>query len=326
MEEKKPEIKKVAEQPKKVVEKSEKKEKKGLVLIIILIILLMTSLAGTAYFYSTSKDQGEKIVIKDQTIKSKNDSISFQIAEIKRYQDELQAKSDSLMTLGQSNSELETKIQQIQRRLVVAQRNVGDLKALKDDIEKYKQLIAQKDAEIDSLKSSESNLKTQITGLEKDRQILGDTVSNLRNSKQDLVNQLALAAVLRAENIKITALDKKGKEQIKDGFKAKKIDKLKVVFNLADNKVAAKNNKQIMLRVIDPSGAVLFDNTTGGGTFTAVSKEIPYTAMQDISFSNTKQKLTFNYVKGSAYVPGTYKIELYAEAHMIGESQFLVKK
>ena len=113
---------------------------------------------------------------------------------------------------------------------------------------------------------------------------------------------------------------------IKDGFKAKKVDKLKVVFNLADNKVAKKDSKQVMLRVIDPSGAVLFDNTTGGGTFTAVGKEIPYTAMQEISFSNTKQKLTYNYVKGSAYVPGKYKIELYCESHMIGEGQFLVKK
>lgn len=322
MEEKKPENKKIAEKP-------ENKEKKGsglMITLILLIILLLGALGGAGYLYMTSQDQETKIAAQDKTIKSNNDTISFQIAQIKRYQDELQAKSDSLMTLGQNNSELEAKIQQIQRRLVVAQRNVGDLKALKDDIEKYKKLIAQKDAEIDSLKAAESNLKTQITGLEKDRQILGDTVSNLRTSKQEMAEKLALAAVLRAENFKITALDKKGKEQIKDGFKAKKVDKLKIVFNLADNKVASKDNKQIMLRVIDPSGAVLFDNTTGGGTFTAVGKEIPYTAMQDISFSNTKQKITYTYVKGSAYVPGAYKIEIYSEGHMIGESQFHIKK
>jgi flagellar basal body-associated protein FliL len=322
MEEKKQENKKVAEN-------SEKKEKKGsglIIILILLIVLLLAALGGAGYLYNTSKDQEAQIANKDQRIKSKTDTISFQIAEIKRYQDELQAKSDSLISLGQSNAELETKIQQIQRRLIVAQRNVGDLKALKDDIEKYKKLLAQKDAQIDSLKAAEAGLKTQITGLEKDRQILGDTVTNLRTSKQELAERLALAAVLRAENIKVTALDKKGKEQVKEGFKAKKVDKLKVVFNLADNKVAEKNTKQIMLRVIDPSGAVLFDNNTGGGTFTAAGKEIPYTAMQDISFSNTKQKLTYNYVKGSAYVPGTYKIELYAEGHMIGEGQFLVKK
>jgi hypothetical protein len=314
---------------KKVIVESEKKEKKGsglMTVLILLIILLLASLGGAGYLYNTSKDQADKIVIKDQSIKSKNDTISFQIAEIKRYQDELQAKSDSLMTLGQSNAALETKIQQIQRRLVVAQRNTADLKALKDEIEKYKTMLAAKDHEIDSLKNMESSYKNQITTLEKDRQILGDTVSNLRTTKQELTDQLALASVLRAENIKITAINKKGKEQLKEGVKAKQVDKLKIVFTLADNKIAKKDNKQVMLRVIDPSGAVLFDNTTGGGTFTSAGKEIPYTAMQEINFSNSKQKLTYTYVKGSAYVPGNYKIELYCEGHMIGEANFLIKK
>jgi predicted nucleic acid-binding Zn-ribbon protein len=316
MEEKKTENKKVAAQ-------SEKKDGKGL--LITLILLLIAALGGAGYLFMNTQQQDTQIAEQGKAIKSKTDTISYQVAEIKRYQDELQAKSDSLVAIGQSNAELETKIQQIQRRLVVAQRNVGDLKALKADVEKYKLMLAAKDREIDSLKTAEAGYKTQISSLEKDRQSLGDTVNVLKTAKEDLAQQLALASVLRVENLKITALDKKGKEQVKDGFKAKKIDKLKVVFTLADNKVAKKDNKQVMLRVIDPSGAVLFDNTTGGGTFTAVGKEIPYTAMQEISFSNTKQKLTYTYVKGSPYVPGTYKIELYCESHMIGEGHFLVK-
>jgi hypothetical protein len=321
MEEKKPQTKKIAEQS----EEKEQKNKGLVITLVLLIILLLGALGGAGYLFMTSQEQESKLTSQDQSIKSKNDTISFQIAEIKRYQDELQAKSDSLMALGQSNAEYETKLRQIQKRLVVAQRNVGDLKALKEDIEKYKLMIAAKDREIDSLKTMESGYKAQISTLEKDRQTLGDTVNTLRSSKQELADKIALASVLRAENIKVTALDKKGKEQTKEGVKAKKVDKLKIVFSLADNKVAKKDNKQIMLRVVDPSGAVLFDNTTGGGTFTAGGKELPYTAMQDISFSNTKQKLTYNYVKGSPYVPGTYKIELYAEGNMIGEANFLMK-
>jgi uncharacterized protein HemX len=317
------------EKNKKVAAPSEKKEKKGsglLVGLIIVIVLLAGALAAGGYYFMTSQEQETKIASQDKSIKSKNDTISAQITEIKRYQDELQAKSDSLLALGQSNADLEAKIQLIQRKLVVAQRNVSDLKALKAEIEKYKALLAAKDHEIDSLKTMEAGYKTQITTLEQDKQIMGDTVNNLRTSKQELAEKIALASILRAENIKVTPLDKKGKELKIDNVKAKKVDKLKVVFNLADNKVAKKDAKQVMIRVIDPSGAALFDNTTGGGTFTAGGKELPYTAMQDISFSNTKQKLTFTYVKGSVYAPGSYKVEVYTEGHMIGDAGFTLKK
>jgi flagellar basal body-associated protein FliL len=317
------------EEKNKKTAESEKKEKKntGLIItLILIIILLLGALGGAGYFYNTTKEQEGKIATQDQSIKTKNDTIAYQIGEIKRYQDELQAKSDSLMALGESNEALEKKIQYIQKRLNSANRDATKLKDLQAEIEKYKAMLAAKDREIDSLKTMESGYKTQISTLEKDKQIMGDTVNNLRSSKQELAEKIALASILRAENIKIIPLDKKGKEQTKEGIKAKKVDKLKITFNLADNKVAKKDNKQIMLRVIDPSGAVLFDNTTGGGTFTAGGKEIPYTAMQDISFSNTKQKLTYNYVKGSPYVPGTYKIEIYTEGHMIGEASFVTKK
>jgi cell division protein ZapB len=54
-------------------------------------------------------------------------------------------------------------------------------------------------------------------------------------------------------------------------------------------------------------------------------KEEFYTAKQEILFDNTQQKLTFDYEKGSAYVPGQYELQVYTDDYLMGEKEFMVK-
>ena len=54
-------------------------------------------------------------------------------------------------------------------------------------------------------------------------------------------------------------------------------------------------------------------------------EEIPFTLKQDVEFDNSKQKVSFMYVKGSPYKIGTHTIEVYHEGNKIGESTLVVK-
>jgi hypothetical protein len=136
---------------------------------------------------------------------------------------------------------------------------------------------------------------------------------------------VALASVLKAENMKFEAINNKGK--VKDGqeFKVKALEKLRISFNIAENKIARVENKEIYLRLNEPDGSTLFDLATGGGMFTYEGKEIPFTLKTDVLFDNKKPEVGFVYLKGSGYKPGKYTVELYSEGYIIGTGSFTVK-
>jgi hypothetical protein len=307
------------------LDNSEKKS--GNTKIVALVIAIIALLGGVGYLAYNTSEQNDQIVQKDQTIKVTKDSLSSKIREIENLSLELQQRADSLSARNQDVTALEEQIRTLERKVAAAKRGERTaLRGLNDLEKKYKDLLAAKDFQIDSLKGQIDTLRVQVAGLVKDKLTLGDTILSLRNVTTDLTEKINLAAVLRAENLKVDAFTNKGKAIAKAPFKAKAIHKLSISFTLADNKVAKKDTKPVMMRLVEPNGAVLFDNATGGGTFTTTAgRELPYTATEDLSFSNTKQKLTFNYVKGSPFKPGNYTVELYAEGHQIGDGKFEIK-
>jgi hypothetical protein len=307
------------------LDNSEKKS--GNTKVTVLIIMIVALLGGVGYLGYNTSEQNDQITQKDATIKVTKDSLGSKIKEIENLSLELQQAADSLSAKGQDITALEEQIRKLEGKVAAAKRGERSaIRGLTDLKKKYEDLLAAKDLEILALKGQIDTLRTQVTTLEKDKLVLGDTILNLRNITSDLSEKIGLAAVLRAENIAVAALTNKGKPIPKEPFKAKAIHKLSISFTLADNKIAKQNSKPVMMRLIEPSGAVLFDNATGGGTFTTTAgKELPYTATEEVSFSNSKQKVTFNYVKGSVFKPGNYTVEVYAEGHQIGDKKFVVK-
>jgi ubiquinone/menaquinone biosynthesis C-methylase UbiE len=122
----------------------------------------------------------------------------------------------------------------------------------------------------------------------------------------------------------VKGVSSKGKER-DSPFKNRQLQKIKVEFNLADNKVAPIEGKKILIRIVDENAQVIFDVAKGSGTFMLNGKEEFYTSAQEILFDNTKQKLTFFYEKGSEYAEGNYQVEIFADNYKIGTASFSVK-
>jgi cell division protein ZapB len=174
------------------------------------------------------------------------------------------------------------------------------------------------------LQSVNKELLTENRSLKTEKNQLGDSINRLSQSKEELATKVAIASQLKAENIRIVALNDRGKER-DSPFKSKQVGKLKIDFNLAENSVAPIEGKKIMIRIIDDNQQVLFDVARGSGTFLFNGKEEFYTASQEILFDNTQQKLSFIYDKGSDYVSGSYTLEIYTDDYLIGQGQFVVK-
>ncbi|MBO9611536.1 MAG: hypothetical protein J7619_02515 [Dyadobacter sp.] len=308
----------------------EQKQDRKTLLWAALAVLLLLNLVLVYFIYHEKQEnlaKDEIITAKTEevlSIKTKLDSISteldIKIAEIQK----LGGSVDSLVAL---KAQLEKDKKELKNASTYSAANYNQ------KIKNYESVLSEKDGEIARLKqelgiatTKNEELNQKVTGLESEKQVLADSVSTYSAQNKELAEKVTLASALHAENVSVNAVSSKGKEREGGKYKAKRIDKLRVNFKLAENAVAKQNEKDIYLRVLDPDGAVLSDMATGSGSFMFNGKELIYSSKQTVSFTNTGQSVDIFYGRGGIPMKdGKYVIELYSEGFKIGQGDFTVR-
>lgn len=288
--------------------------------VIIAFMAIVIIIQGIKIYLDTK----EKQQVRTQLITTEEE-LATTMQRLTEISTELDEKIAQVEKLGGDVADLEQAKSEIEEELRRNKRATGkEIKALKDRVEGYELLLKNKDEEIAKLQSVNKELLTENKSLKTQQNRLGDSLNRLSQSKEELATKVAIASQLKAENIRITALNERGRERTSP-FRSKQIEQLKIEFNLAENSVAPIEGKKIMIRIIDENGQVIFDVARGSGTFIFNGKEEFYTAAQEILFDNTRQKLTFLYDKGSEYASGNYTLEIYTDDYLIGRGEFEVK-
>lgn len=308
----------------------EQKQDRKTLLWAALAVLLLLNLVLVYFIYHEKQEnlaKDEIITAKTEevlSIKTKLDSISteldIKIAEIQK----LGGSVDSLVAL---KAQLEKDKKELKNANTYSAANYNQ------KIKNYEAVLSEKDGEIARLRqelgiatTKNEELNQKVTGLESEKQLLADSVSTYSAQNKELAEKVTLASALHAENVSVNAVSSKGKEREGGKYKAKRIDKLRVNFKLAENAVAKQNEKEIYLRVLDPDGAVLSDMATGSGSFIFNGRELIYSSKQTVSFTNTGQSVDIFYGRGGIPMKdGKYAIELYSEGFKIGQGDFTVK-
>jgi hypothetical protein len=309
--------------------------------ILIFLIFLLIGLVALERLYPKlfSFGANQETFIKDA--KNRLDSISNQ----------LEVRMIQIKKLGGRVNELEAARQQI----------LGDQKAISENPEMgqieiqrklayYLRLIGQKDLEIKKLRKENFVLSARNDSLSREAKILQDGLSNvqkaLRDSSltfgvkqkelsersrilevrnQELSDKVNVSAALRAEGVNVYAISTRGKESGAQNQRAKKLEKIRVIFHLQENSLATKEIKTVYLRIIEPTGVTLSDYSIGSGTFPFKGKDLVYTAKQRIFYENNHQSVEFIYSRPNSYREGRHEIELYAEGFLIGLGSFEVR-
>lgn len=288
--------------------------------IIIALLSLVVVVQGVKIYL----DSQEKQQIKTD-LTSTEQELATTMQRMTEISTELDQKIAEVQKLGGDITDMVKAKEEVEAELKRSKRATGqEIKALKDKVEGYELLLKNKDEEITKLKSVNKELLTENTSLKTEKNQLGDSINRLSQTKEELATKVAIASQLKIENVSIVGVTDRGKER-ESPFKSRQVGKLKVEFNIAENKVAAIEGKKIMIRIVDENGQVLFDVGRGSGTFLLNGKEEFYTEHQEVLFDNTRQKISFLYDKGSDYEPGNYKLEVYTDDYLMGSSQFVVK-
>jgi hypothetical protein len=295
--------------------------------VLLIGLLLMTIVAGVfGYLYfqernttTTQQVDLEVRVLELATAEIKLDSISKQ----------LEARIQVIKGLDGDISALQKAKSEIEQDRIKLRSDAGLLRKKLLEVES---LLQQQDLEILDLRNKNQQLLTQNEQLTQENTTIGQAHQQIKDSliktesqNQELQLKVSQAAILRAQGIKVYAISSKGKVREGDGVKSRQIDKIRIDFTLDKNALIPSGSKNLYVRILDPTGAIISNDATGSGIFLYQGQEVRFTIQQEIQFTNDNQEISILHLQNNSFSKGNYKIEIYSDGYQIGESSFLVK-
>lgn len=295
-------------------------------LLYLLLIVLLVIINGVL-FYTNMQTKGE------------NEALETERQELREQQVAYERKVDSLKLELMSeiglNAELDSIINHKIRELDSLKISFSKRIANKDyEIGRLKQELSQKIAEIERKTQQYTNeiedWKTKYEELAAENEELSEELVNKDEDIRELENKIEQGAVLTATEINPVGIQYKGKNREKETDRAKRVDKLKVCFQLAENRIATPGYRDILIKITSPEGTTLSMESLGSGTFklTETGESSLYTTKLSIEYdpSEPEQQYCAEWEQELEYQPGIYNFELYQDGFLIGEKELELEK
>ncbi len=295
-------------------------------------ILIVALLATWGYIiYDKNKTKQEKQDLTTQIVNSDSSKNELQreLNDAALRLDVLKTsnvKADSLLkTKDKDIQDLKSRVQAIlsnknatAAQLAEARRLIGELKG---NIETYT-------AEIEELKTQNTQLTEQNRQVSEERDVVRknyDSANQVIKQKEDVID---VGSTLHASNFSIVGIKDKSGGKEKETTTAKRVDKLRISFDIDENRITQSGPKDIYVSITSPDGNPVTVDALGSGKFvTRDGAEKPFTKKVQINYvQGQKQPVTVEWTQNSGFQTGNYKIEIYNNGFKIGEGVRTFKK
>lgn len=285
---------------------------------IILGVLLGISVIGNIYLLNRSSSAETQVVEEQAKVDSLN---AFKRA----LENDFQAMTYELDQFKGKNIQLDSLLEKANGDILKQKLQIEKLIRENKDIDLLKRQLAE-------MKVIRDGYREQIEALIKENKELryaninlSQEVDELSRTTQDLNEKVQIASELRAENLLVQPMREKGRGKLEPTEKAKRVSKINTTFVIAENKVAGKGNRDIVLRIIKPDGYVLTDPNNGSGTFTREGRTSDYTMMKTVDYQNTRTEVVFEWDQLEELKSGLYIAEVYMNGTLMGTNKFNLK-
>lgn len=236
------------------------------------------------------------------------------------------AKKDSTITARDREiADKKSKIQSILRDKNATAAQLAEARnliaSLNENIESYK-------AEVEKLKGENLVLTQEKEEVTQQRNQARSEVDSAKSLIKQKENEIDLGSTLHASTFDILGIDDKGNGKEKETTKAKNVDKLRISFNLDENRISKSGVKDLFIAVIGPDGKPISVEAFGSGVFTTRDGEQKvFTQKVQVNYvQGEKQRVSFDWKQNSKFAIGDYKIEVYHNGFKIGEGVRHLKK
>ena len=299
----------------------EKKEKrKGEWLYLLLIFLMLCSNGMFGWFWWKDKSKLQIVTVEKETVTKDAEIVKQELIALNAQYDNLKTNNKHM------NDEIEAKKQeigQLQKQLEKHKDDSYIIAKLKRETQTLRDIMQHFVHEIDSLHTLNNNVIAEREVVKKELKTEKEINSQLTKEKEGLQETVNIASMLKAVGLSVSGIDERkgGKKQVQTK-KAKRCDRIRIAFTLAENTVARKGDHIIYARIISPDGKEITQTDDSTHVFTFGKSHGYWATKKTVNYinENTDVVLFANPKPGEAFINGKYIIEVNTDGATIGNT------
>ncbi len=293
---------------------------------IIYWVVIVILLAGCLYLFMSKNKMKDDSDVAKQQMQHQMDSLSTDRASLQKDFNAASMKIDQLTT---QNAKMDSALQGDKEAMAKLR---GQISAVLHKENATKEELKQAREMINSLNDKTKQYELRIAELEKENtQLTGENKTLTKERDSTATQNVAikkLASVLDCSNIRMEPMHTKKNGKEKETSKAKKVDVLRIMFDIDENRIAESGTKQIYLRILGPDASIMSNAANGSGMLTtgkgdqlsySVVKSVPLTQGQPL------KNVMVDWKQDGDYARGSYTIEIYSEGYKVGGGSVTLK-
>jgi len=290
---------------------------------IVYWVVILVLLAGCLYLFMSKNKMAADNDAKAKSDQQQLDSVKTDRAALQSDFDAASAKIDQLVS---QNSKLDSALQ-------------GDKAQMAEMQSKIKSILSNKNATQAELKSARAmitnltdktkQMEARIAELEKENtELTGQNKALVKEVDSTVTQNVALkkaGSVLHTSNIRMEPIHKRKNGKEKETTKHKKVDELRITFDIDENRIAESGNKEIYLRILGPDNNIV--SPSAGNLTTNNGGQVSYSVMKEIALTQNQpvKDVIIDWNQPGDYSKGNYTIEVYNEGYKVGSGSVTLK-
>lgn len=281
----------------------------------LLVIALTAAIIYLSQSLKNEKIENEELLqlaeINKQEMENQYKQFDVQYGELQK-----QLSNDSLMAqIDIERRRTQELLEELRRTKAT---DVAEITRLKKEIETLRAVLRSYIVQVDSLNRLNEALTAENTTIKKQYNEATTQITNLSEERNQLKDKVDIAAQLDATKFWVQPRNKRSKE----AKKVKDVRNIAFGFTITKNVTAQNGQRIIYARILKPDNSVLTNNNA---TFQYENTELQYSIKKYIEYNGEEQDVTLYWDVNEYLSAGTYKIFIFADSRMIGQTSFELK-
>ena len=302
-----------------------KERKKSEWVYLILLLLLLCSNGAIGWFWFKDKGRLQVITVEKENIAEKAETVKQELIALQAQYSNLQVNNKAMQ------SEIDAKKTEIEQLQKIVEKHKDDayiISRLKKETQTLRDIMQHFVHEIDSLHTLNNNMIAERETVKKELNTEKEKTTQLTKEKEDLQNTVNVASMLKAVGLTAQAIqEKKGGKKESETTKAKRTNKIKIKFTLAENIVAKSGDRIIYARIVTPDGKELTQTEDESHAFIFGKSKGYWASKKTINYDNQNTDVIMyaHSKQGEVFLNGKYMIEVNCDNATVGSATLVLE-
>ncbi len=296
---------------------------------LVVVIVILTLLNGYfAFNHWTTKKKTDHLESKRQEIDSIYAATLAELDKTDRQLDSLKGKNNKLdELLANREKEITERKKMIEELMLKNDITLLDLNAAKKMVQTLKNDNFKFKDDINLLNDQIAILTQQRDSLYASLEETNLALEAMLEQQKSLEEKVLIGALLKPENIVGTGIRSRSNGSETETNIAKKAEKLKICFDIPENRTQPAGNREIYVRLLHPSGVTLAIESQGSGSILDKESNAPmqYTLSARFDYNGMKKNICVTWAQSTNFTNGSYKVLLYQDGYFLTEGSFVLK-